>query len=129
MKINPFEGEFEINASPKSLFQYLNSAAGLAQWFAEDVNVKSNQRLEMTIDGDVYMAKIVGEIPNKSVTLEFLQEGEERNPYLRIDVEMNELTQSVYLYITDASNMVDNEEDFFDVWEGLIENLKDKVGA
>jgi len=33
-----FEIEFPIHASPHMLYQYISSASGLCEWFADDVN-------------------------------------------------------------------------------------------
>ena len=33
-----FELEFPIQASPQMLYQYISSASGLSEWFAENVN-------------------------------------------------------------------------------------------
>ena len=41
---------------------------------------------------------------------------------------MNELTQSVYIRVTDYTDFDDNEE-LNDLWEGLVDTLKEVVGG
>jgi hypothetical protein len=41
---------------------------------------------------------------------------------------MNELTQTVFLKVLDYSDVADNDE-LYDLWEGLVENLKETVGG
>lgn len=43
MSKKSFQAEFEINASKKMLFPYLNSASGLSQWFADDVTINEDK--------------------------------------------------------------------------------------
>ena len=35
-----YVAEYEFRASPKMLFQYISTASGLSQWFAQKVNIK-----------------------------------------------------------------------------------------
>ena len=37
-----FELEFPIQASAQMLYQYISSASGLCEWFADDVNIKDD---------------------------------------------------------------------------------------
>ncbi|HQV00603.1 MAG TPA: START-like domain-containing protein, partial [Bacteroidia bacterium] len=35
-----FQMEFEMRSSPKILYNYISTASGLSEWFADDVRVK-----------------------------------------------------------------------------------------
>lgn len=127
-----FVAEFEINASKKMLFPYLNSASGLSQWFADDVNINEDKIYNFIWDGEDHKAKIAAHRTNNLVKFEFLPENgdqETEDPaYVEFKLDMNELTQSVFISVTDYSENED-EDELHDLWSGLIHNLKEIVGG
>jgi uncharacterized protein YndB with AHSA1/START domain len=123
--------EFELKASPKMLFSYLTSPAGLAQWFADDVSIDDSKVFSFIWDNKPNYAKITAQRLNKYVKFEFLPKTGEDNgdiSYLEFKLDMNELTQSSFLKITDYSEM-DNAEDLRELWAHLLHNLRDAVGG
>lgn len=132
MSKEKFTSEFEINSSPKLLFPYLNTPGGLSQWFADDVNVGSNRVLKFLIDGEELFGKIVSQKSNDYIKIEYLDESKnevEDPDYTKIALEVNELTGSTYLVATDYCDYIESQEDHHELWEGLVDNLKDIVGA
>lgn len=127
-----FTAEFEIRASKKMLYPYLHSASGLAQWFADDVNINEDKEFIFQWDGKEHVAKPVSQRTNHHVKFEFEPDNgdddEEDPPYLEFRLDQNELTQSVFLKVTDYSDTGD-EEELEDLWEGLVGNLKEIVGG
>lgn len=126
-----FTGDFEINASKQMLYQYLNSASGLSQWFADDVTIDEDKVYNFIWDEEDHKAKMVSHRTNHYVKFEFLPENGEKDEdpaYFEIRLELNELTQSVFIKITDYSEMEDVDE-LYDLWQGLIDNLKETVGG
>ena len=54
--------------------------------------------------------------------------GEDDDPnYVEFRLEMNELTQEVYIRVTDYSDM--DPEEGEELWESLIHDLKEIVGG
>ncbi|OEK04468.1 START-like domain-containing protein [Roseivirga misakiensis] len=128
---NKFITEFEINASQKILFPYLSTASGLAQWFADDVNINEDKVYSFLWDGDQHLAKKVAQKANVSVKFEFLPETEEDEDdpnYIELKLNVNELTQSVFIQITDYSDL-DDEEEQEDLWENIVYSLKQLIGG
>lgn len=126
-----FVTEFEINASQKMLFPYLSSASGLAQWFADDVNINEDKIYIFLWDGEEHRARKVSQRANQSVKFEFLPETEEDEDdpsYIELKLDVNDLTQTVFIQITDYSNL-DDEEEQQDLWENLIHCLKELIGG
>lgn len=127
-----FNGEFEVNASKKMLYPYISSASGLSQWFADDVNVNNQDKtLTFIWDGEENVAKISAQRTNSFVKFEFLprNEEEEDDPcWVEIKLDMNELTQSVFLRITDYSD-IEDEEELNEIWENNIYALREIVGG
>ena len=125
-----FNIEFEINASKKMLFPYLNTASGLAQWFADDVNVNEDKVYNFIWDGEDHKAKLVAHRSNSYVKFEFISKDGDENDraFFEFKLDQNELTQSVFLRITDYSEN-DDAEELEDMWENLVIALKETVGG
>jgi uncharacterized protein YndB with AHSA1/START domain len=130
MAKHKFITEFEINASKKMLYPYLYTASGLSQWFADDVNINEDKVFNFIWDGQDHKAKISTYKANSFVKFEMMEDGHiESDPnYFEFKLEMNELTQSVFLKITDYSEN-DDEEELQDLWSNLVDNLKEIVGG
>ncbi|GAB4036753.1 START-like domain-containing protein [Spirosoma gilvum] len=125
-----FVTEYELRASPKMLFPYISTASGLSQWFATKVNTMPEQRFDFQWDNESHIARQVSMRQNKGVRFEFLDTDDEDsdNNYVDFRVDQSELTQSTFLRITDYSNTTD-EEELKDLWDGLMEKLKEIVGS
>jgi len=126
-----FNAEFEIHASKKMLFPYIYTASGLSQWMADDVTVDEDKIFNFKWEGEEHKAKVVAHRVNHFVRFEFIPEKDENidDPlYIEIRLEMNELTQLVFISISDY-NEIDDDEVLQDLWESLIHNLKEIVGG
>ncbi|PIQ48342.1 MAG: ATPase [Cytophagales bacterium CG12_big_fil_rev_8_21_14_0_65_40_12] len=131
MAKNKFVTEFEVNASTKMLFPYLSTASGLAQWFAEDVNINEDKVYSFLWDGEEHKATKAAQKTNHFVKFEFLPETEEDEgdpTYIELRLMLSELTQSVFLQITDYSDLDDPEEQQ-DLWENIVHSLKELIGG
>ena len=123
-----FQGEYDFRASKKMLYPYLSTASGLAQWFADDVNINNaDKTFTFLWDGEENKASMVAQRTNSYVKFEFMDDEDDPN-YLEFKLEVNELTQSVFVRVTDYSDVEDQEE-AQDIWDNLIHNLKEIVGG
>ena len=123
--------EFEITASVKMLFPYLSSAAGLQEWFADEVNIIGDKLLDIVWDGVSHPAKIISKRINHHIKYQFMKPAAVEDPepqFLEFRLDYNEMTQTSFLKIIDYSDM-DNEDDLSELWDGLVETLKEKIGA
>ena len=125
-----FVAEYELRASPKMLFPYISTASGLSQWFASKVNTMPEQRFDFQWDNESHIARQVSMRINKGVRFEFLDTTENGtdNNYVEFRVDQSELTQSTYLRVTDYSSTSD-EDELKDLWDGLMDKLKEIVGS
>lgn len=126
-----FKADFSINASKKMLYPYIFSASGLSQWMADDVTINEDKVFNFIWEGENHKAKMAAHRLNSYVRFEFLPEDEEEDEdpaYIELRLEMNELTQSVFLAVTDYSDIDDNEESM-DLWTSLVDTLKEIVGG
>ncbi|MBT1701827.1 START-like domain-containing protein [Chryseosolibacter indicus] len=127
-----FTADYEVNASIKMLYPYIQSASGLSEWFADDVKINNiDKTLTFIWDNEKRKARQVATRVNHFVKFEFLPETEEDNgdpSYFELRLEFNELTQSVFLKVTDYSDF-ESARELEDLWESLVENLRKLVGG
>jgi uncharacterized protein YndB with AHSA1/START domain len=127
-----FTADYEIHASIKMLYPYIQTASGLAEWFADDVNINNQQKTFIFLwDNEEHAARLAAHRTNHFARFEFLPENEddEKDPsYFELRLEFNELTQSVFLKVTDYSDFDDLGE-LQDLWDGLVELLRKTVGG
>ena len=128
MEKNKFVTDFEINASKKMLFPYISTASGLSQWFADDVTVNEDKVYNFLWDGEDHKARIATQRVNNFVKFEFEEDSENDSDFVEFRLELNELTQTVFLHITDFTDNPDNEE-LQDMWTNLVDVLKEIVGG
>jgi uncharacterized protein YndB with AHSA1/START domain len=126
-----FTTEFEIHASPKMLYPYFQTASGLSEWFADNVNISPEKIFTFEWDNEQKKAVITSFRLNQFVKFEYLPESDEDDDdrsYFELRFETDELVNSTYIKISDYSDFDDMEE-LQDVWESLIANLKKVVGG
>ncbi|RPG64003.1 MAG: ATPase [Flammeovirgaceae bacterium TMED290] len=126
-----FVGEYQINASRKMLFPYLSTATGLCQWFADDVNINNiDKTLIFILDGEERIAVIDSIKNNRYVKFRFLNENEKpkENDTLEFRLEINELTQSVFVRVEEFTESDDLDESY-QIWDNLLSQLKEIIGA
>ena len=126
-----FVGEYQIKASRKMLFPYLSTATGLCQWFADDVNINNiDKTLIFLLDGEERIATIDSIKNNRYVKFRFVNEDEKLkdNDTLEFRLEINELTQSVFVRVEEYTETDDLEESY-QIWDNLLAQLKEIIGA
>jgi uncharacterized protein YndB with AHSA1/START domain len=129
MDKNKFTIEFEIKASAKMLYPYLNTPAGLSEWMADDVTVSEDKIFNFIWDKVSYPAKKVSQKINQYVKFEFINKSEDKDSsWLEFRLENNDLTQTSFLKIIDYSDITD-PSDQKDLWTNLVGELKNTVGA
>ena len=127
MTKNKFIGEYDFRASKKMLYPYISSASGLAQWFADDVNINEDKVFTIIWDGDENKARMVSNRVNHHVKFEFLDDDDDDPNYLEMKLEVNELTQELFLRVTDYSDI--DAEEAQELWDSLVHDLKEIVGG
>lgn len=125
-----YTGEYEIRASKKMLYPYISTASGLAQWFADDVNIDEDKIFTFIWDGEESQARMLSHRVNSHVKFEFLPKSEDDDDpnHVEFKLDMNEITQEVFIRVTDYSDMED-EEELHELWDSLMHNLRELVGG
>ncbi len=119
------ELEYTINSSPKVLFSRLSTPAGLAEWFADDVNVQG-KIYTFIWEGTEQAAELVSRKENKYVRYRWLDDDNDKN-YFEFRINIDELTGDVALVITDFVEE-DEKDDIVDLWDSQIAELKRVIG-
>lgn len=133
-----FENEYEMRASQKILYPYLNTPSGLAQWFADDVKIDEDKVFHFFWNDEQQRARLSARRNDHYVRFDYLPAADQssgsetsdngESPYIEFLLEKNEITQSVFLKVTDCTEM-DDEEEWHDLWDGMISTLRETVGG
>jgi len=117
--------EYPLNVSPKILYPRLSTPGGLAEWFADDVNI-SGKNYVFIWDNTEYPAEILQRKENKYIKFRWLNETDP-NAYFEFRITVDELTNDVALIITDF--VEENEvNDSIELWNTQVERLKHTLG-
>ena len=108
------------------LFQYISTASGLAEWFADNVNSR----------GDVFVfiwdeveerAKLLSKKNEERVKFQWLED-EGDGSFFEMRLQVDEITKDVSLIVTDFAESDELEEAKM-IWENQISALKQILGA
>ncbi len=127
-----FTADYEVHASIKMLYPYIQTASGLAEWFADDVKINNMDKVHTFLwDNEEHRARQVAHRANHFVRFEFLPKLEEDKAdpaYFELRLESNDLTHSVYLKVSDYSDFESTKE-LNEMWASLVEALRKTVGG
>ena len=119
--------EIPINSSVNVLYKRLSTPSGLAEWFADNVNLKNNVFTFFWDDSD-QSAKILKKKSNKFVQFKWLDD-EEKESFFEFKIQVDEMTSDVSLFITDFAEDEEDQEEQTMLWEQQIQNLKMAIGS
>lgn len=126
----PFTVDYPINASPKILFPYLATAAGLAQWFCDDANHVAGGRLNFVWDRENHYAEVGPQRLNRAARYVFSgpEHAAVADPsYVEFTLHSSAVTDEVFLHVVDYSSAQADEQR--ELWDGLVAKLREQVGG
>ncbi len=133
-----YNAEYEIRAAVKMVYPFISTPQGLEEWFADRVEVLNDKFLNIHWDNEQHIAKIVSQRNNSMIRYQFVDNIEEEKiktrgkkkdvNFLELKLNYSELTDTTYLVIKDYSEMNDDEV-LEELWDGLVETLREKLGA
>ncbi len=119
--------EFPIKCSPGLIYNYINSASGLQEWFAHKVVTKSRVDYVFRFDdGQELKATLEKAVSNKLCRFHF--ENTPADEFIEMEIIVDELTEDVAIKVTEFCNE-DERREVEEVWHTQIETLKDVIGA
>ena len=125
---NQFEIEFVIKSSPQLLYQYLFTPSGLSEWFADNVNSRS-EKYEFFWDDSSEEALLIKNKQNDFVRFQWLTDEDDYDKYyFELRIQVDEITKDVSLIVSDFADEDELEESKM-FWENQISNLKQVLGS
>ncbi|MEL7268746.1 MAG: START-like domain-containing protein [Bacteroidota bacterium] len=120
-----FEIEFVIQSSPQLLYQYISTPSGLSEWYADNVNSRS-ERFTFIWDGTEENAKMLKKKSDEFV--KFAWEENDDDSFFEMRIIVDEITKDVSLFITDFAED-DEVEEARMLWENQVSDLKQVLGS
>lgn len=123
-----FELEFVFQASPQLLYQYLFTPSGLSEWFADNVNSRSD-KYQFFWDDSEEEALLIKKKSNEFVRYRWLNDEDDQDEYFfEMRIQVDEITKDVSLIVTDFCDE-DEQEDAKLLWDNQISDLKKVLGS
>jgi len=116
--------EYVLNCSPKVLFNWLSTASGLSEWFADDVKIKG-KKFTFIWEGSEQTAEMTLHKENKLVRFTWL---DENDSYFEFRITQDELTGDVSLIIIDFAEE-DEIKETKGLWDTQVADLKHTLGS
>lgn len=118
------ELEYILKVSPKLLYHRLNTASGLAEWFADDVTEKDGI-FTFVWEKSEEQAQLISEKPLSFVKFKWLNLDDEY--FFEFRIENHELSNEISLFVIDFAEE-DEVDETINLWETQINNLKNILG-
>jgi hypothetical protein len=102
----------------------------MEEWFAKKIVLNDHKIYNFFWDNTENYAIITHVRTNHYLRYEFLdnnQNPQEDAPFIEFRIQLSELTNTIFLRITDYSEMT-NEKELKNLWDMLIASLRDCVG-
>lgn len=121
-----FELEYVLHTSAGILYEFLTSPSGLAEWFADDVNIHDGV-FTFFWEGSEQKAKLLGFKDDKFVRLQWLDKPE--GTYFEFRIERDELTGDISLIVTDFADEAADQKTSKLLWDSQINQLLHVIGS
>lgn len=121
-----FEMEFVFQASPQLLYQYISTASGLSEWYADNVNSRS-EKFTFIWDENEEEAILLKKKSDQYVRFQW-SHADSPEEYFELRIVVDEITKDVSLFVTDFAEEDEVEETKM-LWENQIYDLKHVLGS
>ena len=119
-----FQLEFTLNTSPKLLYTRLSTPSGLAEWFADNVQL-DGKNFVFIWDNAEQVARLLMKKANEYIRFQWLDD--DSDTFFEFRITKDELTGDVALLISDFAEE-DEIEDATDLWESQVNDLRRAIG-
>lgn len=128
MSKTKFELEFVIHASPQLLYQYMQTPSGLSEWFADNVNSRT-EKYSFIWDDSEEEALLLRKKANEFVRFRWLNGDDDQDEcYFEMRIVVDEITKDVSVVVTDFADEDELEEAKM-LWSSQIGDLKQVLGS
>lgn len=126
MEKEKYQIEFELRSSPKVLYNRLATPSGLAEWFADDVNVKDGV-FTFSWDGADEEATLIEKKADEFIRWQWTDD-EGTDCYFEMRIRIDKITKEVALVVTDFAEP-DEVDSAMRLWESQIHELQHVIGS
>jgi uncharacterized protein YndB with AHSA1/START domain len=126
-KKQKYQLEFEIKSSPKILFNYLSTASGLEEWFADKVNMRDGDFIFLW-EGSEARAKVLTRKDNQLIKYKWVTDDKKDETFFQFEIVQDEITSDVALVVTDFASDEDKEENIL-LWNSQVHSLMHHIGS
>lgn len=119
--------EYPMHCQSEILYEYMATAEGLSEWFAEEAVERGDDFYFSWNGGPSEKATLIRYKPESFVRYRW-EEDEGTKYFFEMTIVIDEITNDLSLNITDFCDSGDEEENKL-YWDNLIENLQIKLGA
>lgn len=128
MKKEKIQLEYLIKTSPKILYTLISTPSGLAEWFADDVNVANNV-FTFFWDGSEEQALLLNKKRDAFTRFRWVADEEENSEcYFEFRIKIDDITNEVAFIVTDFAEDGEEEETSA-LWNSQVDNLKHVLGS
>ena len=128
MSKTKIELEFVIQASPQLLYQYMHTPSGLSEWFAYNVNART-EKYSFFWDDSEEEALLLRKKANEFVRFRWLNGDDDQDDcYFEMRIVVDEITKDVSVVVTDFADEDEVDETKM-LWESQIGDLKQVLGS
>lgn len=121
----PYTIEFTVRSSPAILFEFLSTASGLQEWFADHVQQKEGV-FSFSWNGSEEKAKIIDTLQDEFVRFHWLDSA--ANEYFEFKITRSEVTGETVLLVTDFAEKTEIE-DQTQLWDSQLKDLFHRIGS
>jgi uncharacterized protein YndB with AHSA1/START domain len=126
--INRVDLEFTINTSAHLLFNRLSTPSGLAEWFADDVNL-SGKMYTFIWENTQVKAELLEKKENKSIKFRWIKDGVNPKGFFAFKLSVHDLTGELSLQVTEQLDENEDLDEAISLWTSQIGELKRILGV
>ncbi|MES2592604.1 MAG: START-like domain-containing protein [Bacteroidota bacterium] len=121
-----FELEYVMRTSAGILYEFLTSPSGLAEWFADDVNIHDGI-FTFFWEGSEQKARLIGFKDEKYVRLQWLDKPD--GTFFEFRIEKDDLTGDISLIVTDFADEAADLQTSKLLWDSQVNQLLHVIGS
>lgn len=120
-----YQLEYTIRSSPTILYEFLTTPSGLAQWFADKVDMYDHKCI-FEWEGVEETATIIDAI--EDIYIRYKWDDSDEDEYFEFRISKNEITGDTILTITDFASEQDIKDEKL-LWDSQVKLLVQQVGG
>jgi uncharacterized protein YndB with AHSA1/START domain len=117
--------EYPVRCSPRILFEFLRTPAGLQEWFADKVDERDGI-FSFSWNGNTEKAQLLEIEEDKFIRFHWLHSA--KGEYFEFHIDKSEVTNQTILVIKDFADKKD-VKDQSQLWEYQVKDLFHRLGA